>query len=38
MNGMGVDIKKEEVKRSTGSQERYRVIRKTMDDAGKKFR
>ena len=35
---MGVDIKKEEVKRSTGSQERYRVIRKTMDDAGKKFR
>ena len=35
---MGVDIQKEEVKRSTGSQERYRVIRKTMDDAGKKFR
>lgn len=35
---MGVDIKKEEVQRSTGSQERYRVIRKTMDDAGKKFR
>ena len=35
---MGVDINKEEVKRSTGSQERYRVIRKTMDDAGKKFR
>ncbi len=35
---MGVDIKKEEVQRPTGSQERYRVIRKTMDDAGKKFR
>ena len=35
---MGVDIKKEEVQRLTGSQERYRVIRKTMDDAGKKFR
>ena len=35
---MGVDIKKEEVQCSTGSQERYRVIRQTMDDAGKKFR
>jgi hypothetical protein len=35
---MGVDIKKEEVHCSTGSQERYRVIRQTMDDAGKKFR
>ena len=35
---MGVDIKKEEVKCSTGSQERYRVIRQTMDEAGKKFR
>ena len=35
---MGVDIEKEEVQRLTGSQERYRVIRKTMDDAGKKFR
>lgn len=35
---MGVEIKKEEVQCSTGSQERYRVIRQTMDDAGKKFR
>ena len=35
---MGVEIKKEEVHCSTGSQERYRVIRQTMDDAGKKFR
>ena len=35
---MGVEIKKEEVQCSTGSQERYRVIRHTMDDAGKKFR
>lgn len=35
---MGVEIKKDEVHCSTGSQERYRVIRKTMDDAGKKFR
>ena len=35
---MGVEIKKEENKCSTGSQERYRVIRQTMDDAGKKFR
>ena len=35
---MGVEIKKEEVSCSTGSQERYRVIRQTMDEAGKKFR
>ena len=35
---MGVEIKKEELSCSTGSQERYRVIRQTMDEAGKKFR
>ena len=35
---MGVEVIKDEVKCSTGSQERYRVIRQTMDEAGKKFR
>ncbi len=35
---MGVEIKKEDVSCLTGSQERYRVIRQTMDEAGKKFR
>tara|TARA_B100000963_G_scaffold181809_1_gene158071 strand:+ start:748 stop:1035 length:288 start_codon:yes stop_codon:yes gene_type:complete len=35
---MGVDIEKKEVKCNTGSQERYRVIRQTMDEAGKKMR
>ena len=35
---MGVDLKKEEENCVTGSQERYRVIRSTMDDASRKFR
>lgn len=35
---MGVDIEKQEVQRNTGSQERYRVIRQTMDEASKKMR
>ena len=35
---MGVDIEKKEEQCSTGSQERYRVIRQTLDEAGKKMR
>ena len=35
---MGVDLKKEEENCATGSQERYRVIRSTMDNASKKYR
>ncbi len=35
---MGVDIEKKESQCTTGSQERYRVIRQTMDEAGKKMR
>ena len=35
---MGVDIEKKEEQCSKGSQERYRVIRQTLDKAGKKMR
>jgi len=35
---MGVDMKKPEEKCNTGSQERYRVIRQTLDEANKKMR
>ena len=35
---MGVDIIKEDDACKTGSQERYRLIRQTMDEANKKFR
>ena len=33
-----VDIEKKEEQCNTGSQERYRVIRQTLDEAGKKMR
>lgn len=35
---LGVNIEKKEEPCNTGSQERYRIIRQTMDEAGKKMR